>query len=296
MGLSIGGHDIDAGTVIGSVAGIGLGLVGMQYDANKKAQQAEDDALAAQGAATAAEIARRKKNVTDVRAMYGEGPAGYRPDQLGTRAETFRDRGMRGPASGMPTGGQLANPDDPVKRQQFQQAQVMGAKLAGDVRQIGAAVGELGTQQNLATTGHNMTAANIAAATAGNTTGSAGKMVQQNVMGNYLQGRQQVAGNVGNAKTSALAALANDQAAFEAQASGGQNINPALMGMKQAGSLNAARAGVPNQVIGQMLNMGANMGVQGAQAEALGYPGNNFLGLKAPTSTPGRSGTFEQTR
>ena len=285
------------GAAIGTAIMPGLGtLLGAQYDAQKKAQQAEDDALAAQGAATQAEIARRGKNLGDIRAMYGEGPAGYSPNQLGTHAETYRDTGMRGPGSGISTGRQLANPDDPAKRAQFQQAQVMGAKLAGDVRQIGSAVGELGTQQNLAAAGQGLTSANTAAAAAGNTTGSAGKMGRQNVMGNYLQGRQQVASNVGNVKTSALAALANDQAAFEAQASGGQNINPALLGMKQAGSLNAARAGVPNQVMGQMLNMGVNMGIQGAEAEALGYSGNNFLGLKAPTSTPGRSGTFEQTR
>jgi hypothetical protein len=46
--------------------------------------------------------------------------------------------------------------------------------------------------------------------------------------------------------------------------------------------------------MGQMLNMGANAGVQGAQADAYGYSGNDFLGLNRLGSSTGRSGTFEQ--
>jgi hypothetical protein len=243
-----------AGTAL--MPGIGT-FIGYTMDQQAKAQQEMDDAAAAAGAATQAEINRRTTNVNEIRAQYGETHASQ-------------------------------------NAQQQLKAQRMGTTLAADTRAVGSSVLEAGTQANLANTGTALTQANTAAAATGNLGSSMHKQGKANVMGAHLLGRQNVAAAAAGARESAVEKLAAGQQAAEASAmGGGLNIDPVVTGHQQAGAFRAANAMVPVNTMGNLINMGANTGAQSLlnDASSGGGMGTNPLsGGRSPT------GNFTQTR
>lgn len=249
----------NTGAIVGSALVPGLGTVlGMQYDAQKKAQRDADDAIAANQALSQAEIKRRQGNVSDIRAMYGIGPVDPKADP--TRAAT---------------------------------AQRMGAKLNAGINQQAGAVRDQGTQANLLGTSNQLTQANALAATTGTTGGSVANRAKAQVMGGYLQGRQNIATGAEGVRQSAQAGLNSDRAALENSAAGGSlNVDPTVAANMQAGQLSAARSMVPVNTMGNMLNSAVQYGTQSSFANALGYPTTNYLGQSSltagQTKTPGQ--------
>lgn len=251
--LGIGGGGLAGSLLRGGLVSMGNPL-GAAYNYSREkgldAKNAQDTATYNGQQLVEGEIGRRKKNVSDIRGMYGELDANQTPEQQ-------------------------------------QAALRMGGKLNTDINQNVQGATDLATQQNLQGAGANLTAVNANAAATGNM-GSTLRKGQGAMMGQYLGNRANIAGGAEANRVGAKGALDTQKNSLVNSAMGGSlNIDPVLAGNQQAGAMNMARAQLPmNFVGGQVANL-ANVGVNSLLMNQMGYGTPNFLrqsGSGAPGS------------
>lgn len=222
------------------------------HDKKAAAQAAADEAVYKQQQLVNSEIGRRKKNVSDIRSMYGD-----------------IDSNM--------DAGQLA------------QSQRMGAKLNTGINQRVGADTALATQQNLGSTSAGLQAVNAASALSGNK-GSAIKRAQGGVMGSFLGNQQNIATGAEAGRRMGASALDAQKTGLVSSALGGsQNIGPTLLAQQQASSMNQARGNIPMNVMGGQIAQLAQTGVNSSAMNQLGYDTPNFFGpqnMSAPGQKP----------
>lgn len=242
------------GAIIGGATlGVGTGgLIGLMHDKKAAAQAAADESVYNQQQLVNSEIGRRKKNVSDIRSMYGD-----------------LDSNMNA--------GQIA------------QAQRMGGKLNTGINQQVQADTALAAQQNLSSTSAGLQAVNAASALSGNK-GSAIKHAQGGVMGSFLGNQQNIATGAEAGRRMGASALDAQKTGLVQSALGGsQNISPTLVAQQQASSMNQARANIPMNIMGGQIAQLAQTGVNSSLMNQAGYNTPNFMGpqnLSAPGQKP----------
>jgi hypothetical protein len=244
------------GAAIGGVAGLGMGFLG--GSAAQKAQQAQKKALALQEAAQRAEMQRRAQGVGAARTAFGD---------VADFGQSFYSGSGAGAAQ------------DPSKFQDLKATELAHAQISGGIEDQASAVRDAGMQGLTTGAQQAKVAMNASTSQRGLMGSSLTDAAKQQLLGQYVSGRGDVAGAVAGTRQSGAQNITQMRQGFESAANAGDTISGQVASIGKQGAIESAKSQIPYTMFGNLLNTGIGTLNQGMQASAQGGAGVSALGL-----------------